>query len=61
LNSPSPSFDHVGGGGEQSRWNFEAKCLRGFEVYGKDEIGRLLDRKIGWLGTLENWRDIING
>ena len=40
------SFDHLICAGEERRWNFEAKRLRGFEVNHQLEFCGLLDRYI---------------
>ena len=47
-------FDHLVGAREHSGRNGEAQRLRGFEVDDQLESCRLLDREIGWLGTLED-------
>jgi hypothetical protein len=52
LNLPS-AFDHLVGAGEQRRWQVDAERLRGRQIDDQLEFGRLLDRKIGWLGPLK--------
>jgi hypothetical protein len=48
------SFYHLVGASEEARRNFETKRLRGFQVNYEHEFGRLLDRQVGRLRTLEN-------
>src|SRR6266487_3154764 len=52
------SLDYLIGAGEQRRWHPEAKRPRGVEVDQQLELGRLQDRKVGRLGTLEDTRGI---
>src|SRR5262249_15000664 len=40
------SFDHLVGASEQRRRDFDAECLRGFEVQRQLELNRLLARQI---------------
>ena len=47
-------FDHLVGGGEQRCRNGEAECLSGLEIDGQVELGRLPDRKVRRIGTLED-------
>ena len=54
MNSRRVSFDHLVGAGEQRRRNFEAKGLRGIQIDGELEFGRLDDRQVGGLFTPEN-------
>ena len=49
------SLDHLIGTGEQNRWKAGAKNLRGLRVDGKFEAGRLLNGRIGWVGTLQDF------
>src|SRR6516162_11229492 len=50
----SCSLDHLVGGSLQGQRNRQAQRLRGLEVDDELELGRLLDRKVGWLRTLEH-------
>src|SRR5215471_3333643 len=51
---PPASLDHLVGAGED-RWRHrQAERLCGFQVDDKLECGRLLDRQIGRLGSLED-------
>src|SRR3954451_3344282 len=50
-------LDHLSGTGEGQRLHSEAERLRSFEVDDQLEAGRLLNRKIGGLGALENIAD----
>src|SRR5215831_16549275 len=52
------SFDHLVGGGEQGRWNGEAKHRDGLDVEDQLELARLRDRRVGDLRTLEDAADI---
>src|SRR5262249_7164523 len=53
LPSP-PSFDHLGGAGDERRRNFQAEYIRGLEVDDKLEFGRLLDRQVAGLFAFED-------
>src|SRR5258706_1082270 len=48
------SFDDLVGAGEDRWWDRQAERLRGLEIDDQLEPGRLLDRKVGWLGALED-------
>jgi len=48
------SFDHLVGALQQRCRHFDAERLGGLEVYDQFELGRLLDRQVGWLRTLKN-------
>jgi hypothetical protein len=52
------SFDHLVGNREQLVWNLEAKRLGGLEIDGQLELRRLLNGKIGRLGSLQDAIDI---
>src|ERR1700694_1330198 len=51
-------LDHFVGGGEQRRWQFEAKRLRGLKIDDKFKFSGLLDRQIRRLDPLEHLPDI---
>src|SRR5271165_345702 len=51
-------FDHLVGAGQYCRQHVEAQCLGSFEVDDKLEFGRLLDRQVTGLFTLEDAIDI---
>src|SRR2546430_885297 len=48
------SFDHLVGAQQERFWNRETKHLGGRKIQDEIEFGRLLDRKVGRLGTAEN-------
>jgi hypothetical protein len=54
----SCSFDHLVGAGEKHWRHGKAECTRGLRVDDELELGRLLDRKIGGLLTLEDAIDV---
>src|SRR4029450_9813875 len=54
-------FDHLVGNGEHAGRNAQAECLGGLEVNDQLELGRLRDRKVGWLFALENSASINAG
>jgi hypothetical protein len=49
-----PSVDQLVGTGKQGRRDLEAERLGCFEIDDQFELRGLLDRKVGWLGTLED-------
>jgi hypothetical protein len=51
-------FDDLVGAGEQCRRNLDTDRFRGFQIDDQLELGRHLDRKVGWIGTLEDTIDI---
>ena len=53
-------FDHFVGQREQRRGNDEAERLCGLEVYHQLVLGRLLDRELGGLLTLQNAIDVVS-
>src|SRR5262249_57405638 len=52
------SFDQRVGARDERRRNFEAERLRGFQIDGQFEPGRLQHRQIGWARFLEHERRI---
>jgi hypothetical protein len=50
-------FDHLVGGDKQALRHGKAEPLRSVEIDDKLELGGLFDRKIGWLGAIENLVD----
>src|SRR5262245_54253121 len=50
----APLLDHLIGSGEDRRRDGQPEGFGGLEVDDELELGRLLDRQIGGLGTLEN-------
>jgi hypothetical protein len=54
-----PLFDHLIGAGEQCRWHGETK--RFCDLHHQLELGRLLDRQVARLRTLENPIDESGG
>src|ERR1700730_17011470 len=55
---PFTSFDHLVGEREQRRWDFEAERLCCRKIDDQFEFGRLLDRKIRGIDTVEDLVDI---
>ena len=55
------SLDHFVGAGEQRRWHDDAKRLCGLQIDHQLELGRLLDRQLGRVRTLENLVDEPRG
>jgi hypothetical protein len=51
------SFYHLVGAGEQRGRHGEAEHLGGRQINDEIELGRLLDRKIGWLRPTQNLVD----
>jgi len=54
LQQISRSFDDLVRAPEQRGRNFDAEDFRGDRIDDQVELGRLLDRDVGWLGSLEN-------
>jgi hypothetical protein len=52
------SFDHLIGEGEQLVGNDDAERLCGADVDDHFKLGRLLDREIGRLGSIEDFRGV---
>ena len=50
-------FDDRVSAKEKSFWNFKSKCLCCSQIDDELERGRLFDRKVSRLGTLENFID----
>src|SRR5262249_59601196 len=59
--SRGQSFDHLVGDGEQRRRHGEADRAGGLVIDDELELGRLYDRQIGWLRTLEDAAHIDAG
>jgi hypothetical protein len=59
--STSLLFDHLVGAQQQRCRHFDAECLGGLEVHHQFELGRLFDRQVGRLRTLENLVDESGG
>ncbi len=55
------SFDHLIGANEHCRWHNDAKRLCGLQIDHQLELGRLFDRQVGRLRTLENLVDENGG
>jgi len=51
-------LNHLVGAGEERLRHGQAEGFRGFQVDDQLELGRLLDRQVGGLGTSENPADI---
>src|SRR5215469_6257753 len=51
-------LDHFVCAGEQRRRHGEAERLRGRQIDDEVELGRLLDRDVGWLRSAQNLVDI---
>ncbi len=54
---PRHLLDHLVGAGEKSRGNFKVECFSRRKIDHKFELGRLLDRYIGGLRTVEDLVD----
>src|SRR5262249_43427617 len=59
--APAESFDHLVGDREHARRNVETKRLGGLEIDDELELGRLNDRKVAHLASLEDARNIGAG
>src|SRR5215831_149321 len=59
--SPFTSFDHLVGAGEQGRWHVEVQCLGGRDIDDEVEFGRLLDRDVAWLRSVQYFVHKIAG
>src|SRR5262245_23727345 len=53
------SLDYLVGAGEQRGRHFEAERLGGREINHEIELGRLLDRKVGWPHPMQNLVDKV--
>ena len=54
-----PSFDHLVGKLWELRWYIKAECRGGLEVDHQIELLRPLYRQVTWLGTVQDFRDVI--
>src|SRR5262245_58505193 len=68
VSSPTPTaikgrslFDDLVGDRENAGRNSEAECLGSLKVHDQLELGRLCDRQVGRLFTLENTPDVNAG
>jgi hypothetical protein len=57
----TPSFNHLVGAGKQRSRHFNAEHLGGPKINDQLELVRLFDRKIGGLGTFEDFIDLSCG
>src|SRR5438876_10247555 len=55
------SLDHLVAASEQGRRNFQAEHLGSGQVDDEVELGRLLNRDVGWLRPAQNLVDIVGG
>src|SRR5262245_55022284 len=55
------SFDYLVSDGKHFVGNLNPKCFGGFEIDDEIEFGRLLDRQIAGLSTLQNFVHICRG
>jgi hypothetical protein len=51
-------FDQFVGARNEGRWHCDAKRLRRLEIDHHLQLGRQLDRQVGWFGALENAVDV---
>jgi hypothetical protein len=59
MQQVAPLLDHLVGSCEHRLRHGEAERSRGRQVDDKIELGRLLDRDVGWLHPTQNLVDII--
>ena len=59
MRRPKRSLDDLVGAGEDRWWYGEAKRLGGLQIDNQLKPGRLLDREIGRLGAVENFRKFV--
>ena len=53
------SFDDLVGELLELRWHIKSKCRGGLEVDHQIELLRSLYRQVTWLGTVQDFRDIV--
>ena len=61
MNSRRVSFDHLVGTGEQRQRHRKTKRLGHFEIDHNFQLGRLLDRQVGWFAAFEDLVDVGRG
>src|SRR5262249_7800924 len=59
CSKPFPSFDSFIGKLLELRWYIKAECRGGLEVDHEIEPLRALYRQVAWVGTMQDFRDVI--